>query len=68
MSTQPDDLVGAAEAARILDVTRTHLTRLVRAGTLPVAMKLAGRTGAYLFDRNAVNDLKTTRDGTRTAP
>jgi len=67
MDTQPD-LIGATEAARILEVTRTHLTRLVRAGSLPVALKLDGKTGAYLFDRSAVEDLRSARDGTRTAP
>lgn len=44
------DLLTAAETAQRLNVDRSVVLKLANSGRLPVAMKLPGRTGAYLFD------------------
>lgn len=45
------------EAATLLGVDRSGITRRVQAGRLAPAMKLAGRTGAYLFERADIEAL-----------
>lgn len=54
---QTPDLIGAAEAARILDVDRTTVSLWARIGKLTPAVRLPGRTGAVLFDRSDVEAL-----------
>lgn len=49
--SQTLDLIPTAEAALILGVHIATVTRRAAAGDLPVAMKLPGETGAYLFNR-----------------
>lgn len=44
-----DRLIGVAEAARMLGVDRSTLTRWVRSGKLRAAEKWDGRTGGYRF-------------------
>lgn len=56
------DLRNTAEAAEILGLSVRSVLRLVERGDLRPAMKLPGRTGAYLFD---VSDLENNK-GTRT--
>lgn len=53
----PGELITAAQAARILGVDSKTIRRRALAGLLPVAIKLPGFTGAYLFDRAAVEKL-----------
>ena len=48
------DLIGTAEAAQIIGVERSTITRWVDAGRITVAHKLPGRTGATLFHRGEV--------------
>jgi excisionase family DNA binding protein len=48
MVTQ-EDTVGASEAARLLGVDRSTVTRMVLRGQLEPLMRLSGSTGAYLF-------------------
>lgn len=53
MTTSPD-LIGAAEAARILGVSRVTFSRWARDGKVQVAVRMPGDTGATLFDRQDV--------------
>lgn len=54
-----DDLIGTDEAAQLLGVSKPTVKRMARAGTLPVAIKMPGQTGAYLFHRSDVAALTT---------
>jgi excisionase family DNA binding protein len=51
-----DDLITAAEAAARLGVPKRTLLRWAKVGLVP-AVKLPGRTGAYLFDPADINQL-----------
>ena len=55
-SAQPA-LIGTRQAAEILGVPRTTLASRLAAGTIAPAIKLPGRTGAYLFDRAYIEQL-----------
>jgi len=57
---KPAEPMSAAEAADLLNCHRSTIARYVAAGTLE-ATKLPGRTGAYLFDRAAVEALAAER-------
>jgi excisionase family DNA binding protein len=45
------DQIGSAEAAEVLGIDRSGISRLVSAGKLKPITKLRGATGAYLFSR-----------------
>ncbi|MGO3663150.1 helix-turn-helix domain-containing protein [Microbacterium gubbeenense] len=49
--------VTTLEAATLLGVDRSSITRHVQSGRLTPLMKLTGRTGAYLFDRAEIEPL-----------
>ena len=51
---QPRDLLTVAQLARLRGESITTVKRKAKAGKIPVAMKVPGRTGAYLFDPSAV--------------
>lgn len=51
----------AGEVAAALGVSLTTVKRRARKGTLPVVTKLEGRTGAHLFDREAIRQLAAAR-------
>ena len=53
-----DDLIGAAEAAAILKIDRSTLSRRVKAGVIVPAKKLEGLRGPMLFTRSDVEALK----------
>jgi hypothetical protein len=56
------DLVGTAEAARILgDLDKSTVTRLAASGQLPIAARLPGLRGAFLFHRADVKRLAAQR-------
>lgn len=55
--TETGEIIGSAEAAEILGVDRRTLTRMVADGRIEPATKLPARTGAYLFDRAAIEAL-----------
>lgn len=55
------DTIGAAEAAALLHIDRSVLTRWVQAGRLTPVFKLPGKTGAYLFHRADVEALAATK-------
>ena len=51
----PDlDLVGTVEAAEVIDVERSTLSRWVAFGRITPALKLPGKNGAVLFERSEV--------------
>jgi excisionase family DNA binding protein len=52
-----DDLIGSAEAAKILSVDQATISRWVHNGTLNPATKLPGLSGAYLFHRTDIETL-----------
>ena len=57
--TQPA-LIGTRQAAEILGVPRTTLASRLAAGTIAPAIKLPGRTGAFLFDRAYIEQIAAT--------
>lgn len=60
MPTAPDaDLVGSIVICEQLGISRSTLTRWVNNGTAQPAMRLPGKTGAYLFTRTEVERLAT---------
>lgn len=54
-------LASTAEVARRLGTDRKGVRRLMASGVLVPVQKLPGRTGAYVFDRDAVEALATER-------
>ena len=48
--TAANELLTAPEAAARLGIGRSYLAKLARRGVLPVARKLPGIRGDYLFD------------------
>lgn len=63
--TQPA-LIGTRQAAEILGVPRTTLASRLAAGTIAPAIKLPGRTGAFLFDRAYIEKIAADeRDATQ---
>lgn len=61
--TSPDgaDLLTTAQVRDITGWSITSINRWALLGDLPVARKLPGATGAYLFDRAAVEDFRRQR-------
>ena len=53
----PESTITTAEAAEILGRTVATVNRMVLIGRLKPVRKLPGKTGAYLFDRKAVEKL-----------
>jgi predicted DNA-binding transcriptional regulator AlpA len=47
--SQSADLIGVTEAAALTGKSRATIKRLALSGALPVAKKMPGETGAYLF-------------------
>ena len=47
----PSQLIGAAEAAEILGLERSTLTRWIHGGKITPLTQLDGKRGAYVFDR-----------------
>jgi excisionase family DNA binding protein len=54
---QHTDLIGTADAARRLGVSRSTLTRRVEAGELEPAMRVPGYRGPLLFERADIEAL-----------
>jgi excisionase family DNA binding protein len=53
----PSQLIGAAEAAEILGLERSTLTRWIHARKIQPLAQLDGKRGAYVFDRADVVSL-----------
>lgn len=58
MSNGGNELLTTQRVSELTGTSVTHINRLALNGDLPVAQKLPGRTGAYLFDHRAVEALK----------
>ena len=56
-----DDVINASEAAQLLGIDRSVLTRYSTAGKLTPVKKFPGTTGAYLFLRTDVLALAAER-------
>lgn len=52
-----ETLLTSAEAAAVLGVSLATLRRHTVAGVVPIATKLPGQTGAYLFHRDTIHAL-----------
>lgn len=50
----PQNLIGSVEAAAILKITKSTLTRHVAAGKIAPLATLPGPRGALIFDRCAI--------------
>lgn len=61
MAKHTPDLIGSAEACRILRVNNSTLTRWVAAESVKAAHKLPGKNGAYLFERADIERLAVER-------
>jgi excisionase family DNA binding protein len=55
--TSDDTYLTSPEAGRLLGKSARTVTRMADAGKLPVAQKLPGPNGAYLFRRSDVEAL-----------
>ncbi|MGO3021922.1 MAG: helix-turn-helix transcriptional regulator [Brevibacterium sp.] len=62
MNTPSLDLIGSAEAARILEVDRSTFLRWAAAGKITPAVAGNGRTGEKFFNRSDVEALAAERD------
>lgn len=58
-SDEGDDLITTAQAAELLNYTVAWVNKLAASGRLPVAQKLPGRTGAYLFRRSEIESSRS---------
>lgn len=56
------EFITVQEAAEILGWSTTTMHRRIADGTLPVAQKLSGRTGAYIFRRSDVEEIAATTE------
>jgi hypothetical protein len=54
MRTPGEDLITTAQAAALLGITVAWANKQAARGRLPVAQKLPGVTGAYLFRRGEI--------------
>ena len=57
-----NDLIGTAQAARILGKQPRTVQRMVAAGVLTPVTTLPGKTGAHLFSREDVERVKAERE------
>lgn len=57
MQKPTSQLISSAEAAEILNYHVATINRMVAAGKLTPAIKLPGKTGAYLFNRADIEAL-----------
>lgn len=53
----PSQLIGMAEAAEILGMERSTLTRRLLSGSIKALTKINGPRGAYIFDRADIEAL-----------
>lgn len=51
------DLINAEQAAERLGISKSTLLRRTRTGQVPAATKLPGRTGAFVYDEDTIDDL-----------
>ena len=53
------DLISTAKAARRLGITVSTLNRRAASGSIPVAVRVPGETGARLYDAAVIDQLAT---------
>lgn len=58
LNLMPDDLIGSAEACRLLGIDKATLTRWVSQDRLEPAHKLPAKNGAFLFNRADIERLR----------
>jgi predicted DNA-binding transcriptional regulator AlpA len=56
-----EHLIPTAHVAKMLGVDVRTVHRMADSGLLPAALKLPGKTGAWLFDRDAVQQVADSR-------
>ena len=61
------DLIGSAETAAVLGIDRSTLSRWISSGRIKPAMQLPGDSGAYLFHRADVEDVRASLGSPRSA-
>lgn len=59
--SQTETLISAAEAAAVLGIDRSTLTRWVKSGRIEAVHKNPHQNGALLFDQAAVDELAEER-------
>lgn len=59
--SQSANLIGTAEAAKILGWSRAKVKREAGCRRLPYEHKMPGQTGAYLFHRSVVETIAANR-------
>ncbi len=52
------DLIGTTEAAALIGIERSTISRWVQVGTITAAHKLPSQTGAFLFERAEVERVR----------
>lgn len=57
MQTDSMTPMGSAEASERLGVSRDSLVRMIAAGTITKTTKMPGASGAWLFDRDEIEQL-----------
>lgn len=68
MSTEPDDLIGTTEAARLLGKSPRTVHRMVQSGDLQIALVApGGNVGVYLFRRSDITAIIDARDSSKAA-
>jgi excisionase family DNA binding protein len=55
--TQVSNLIPTTEVAKMLGIHVATVVRRAQAGEIPVAFKVPGETGAYLFDQETIEKL-----------
>ena len=62
MQEQTINPMGAGEASEKLGVSRDALIRMSATGVIKKAIKMPGQSGAWLFDRDEIEQLANQRD------
>jgi predicted DNA-binding transcriptional regulator AlpA len=57
--SQSDTLISTPEVARILGWSVAKVKREAKNGGLPTITKMAGETGAYVYDRSVIEYIAT---------
>lgn len=63
----PPELIGSADVCALLGIERSTLIRWVQLGQVKAAIKMPGKSGAYLFDAEYIAQLVEAKQGERRA-
>lgn len=61
MNTTTPELIGSAEACKMLGITRATLSRRVASGRMTAVMQMPGPNGAFVFRRDHIEALANKR-------